>query len=102
MAPLSPPPRSVTALNTESRFYMFGSEFWKTDGNMDYRKELNKIKEGFCHAPKLKCCKISIIRSNLTPVDILTTIANKGVSLQNGQRGKTYKFPTHIQKNLDQ
>ena len=63
-------------LNRESRFYMFGSEFWKTDRNMHCHKEITNIKEGPCNARKLKCCKIAVIRSNFTPADILTTIAN--------------------------
>ena len=63
-------------LNTESRFYLFGSEFWKTDGNMHCRKEVTDIEEGPCDVRKLKCCKIAVIRPNLPPADILTTIAN--------------------------
>ena len=43
---------------------------------MHCRKEGTNIKEGPCDARKLKCCKIAVIRSNLPPADILTTIAN--------------------------
>ena len=63
-------------LNRESRFYIFGSEYGRPDGNKDCRKQSTNIKEGPHDTPSVESCKIAIIRSNLTPADILKTIAN--------------------------